>query len=149
MKTLEGIRNLAIGLGVMILLPMAVRVGTRLIIKGPSWEERSDLKKQLKEKKISKKEFEAQEEEYDTRRKAYEQYLFYISTISGVAAIAAGAMVAVPFLGMGLILGGVICLSLGYWDYWHHLDDTFKFISLILALIILIGAGYRVMRKKR
>ena len=142
MKMLENIRNIAIGLGIMVLYPMIIHVGTRLVVKEPRWSELYELKD-----KVSSREYKEKEKELKQQRKEYEKYYFYTSSIAGLVAIAAGTAIAVPFLGMGLIFGGVICLSTGYFSYWHELSDLFKLASLVLAFLILLGSGYGVMRK--
>ncbi len=123
----ENIRNISIGIGIMILLPLMTHVGTRLIIKDPPRSSYNSPVYKLEQKKFAK-------------------YYFYVTTVVGIAAIAAGIVSPLPFLGMGFILGGVFCITAGYFRYWDELNDLIKFISLLIALVLLVVSSFKFIR---
>jgi hypothetical protein len=63
--------------------------------------------------------------------RSFARVMFAISTVLGVIAIVLGAYLASHAVGAGLILGGISSLALGYWAYAMHLDDWFRFLSLL------------------
>ena len=138
---IENIRNIAIGIAVIILLPLILHVGVRLVVNEPSYPKLSGYAHESKEYQIML-------QEYDSELKIYTKHYFYIATVVGIIAIIAGLITPIPFLGMGFILGGVACLTHGYVIYWDKIHDLVKFISLLLALILLILSSYKVARNK-
>lgn len=147
MAMLETVRNASIGIAVMILLPTITYVGTRLLIKEPSYPSHVG---QDSEKYYKSEEYKIKMADYQNRKENFSKYYFYVSSVVGLLTIIAGAFVVpIPFLGMGFILGGTFCLMSGYFWYWDELDDIFKFISLIIALLILIISSFKLIKTKR
>lgn len=72
---------------------------------------------------------------------------FYITAVIGVIAIIIGTIIQNSYLGAGLILGGTICLLYGYIVHWSNISDTFKFISFLIALVVLIIGSFKFMKK--
>lgn len=138
---IENIRNMAIGIGVVILLPLILHVGVRLVVKEPSRPHTRNLS-------YESEEYQTLNQKYQSEQKIYEKYYFYIATVVGIVTIIAGVLTPMPFLGMGFILGGIVCLAHGYFRYWDEMHDLVKFISLLLALILLIISSYRFVRNK-
>lgn len=133
---IENIRNIAIGIGVMVLVPLITHVGIKLIIKEPA--HLTYQQRQAKDQAVLQK--------YESENKEFKKYYFYIAAIVGIIAIIVGIIVPIPFLGMGFILGGVICLASAYLGYWGELALLVKFISLLAALILLILASFKFVR---
>jgi hypothetical protein len=69
--------------------------------------------------------------------------LILIATPLGVAAILIGSFLKFHWVGLGLILGGFISIANGYSDYWTHLDDWVRYLSLLLAFCLAVFVGYR------
>ena len=146
MAMLENIRNISIGIAVMLLLPPITFVGTRLIIKEPSYPSSYDKG----ENYYKSEEYKTELASYQKGKKDFNKYFFYVSSVVGLMAIIAGAFVVpIPFLGMGFILGGTFCLISGYFFYWDSLNDIFKFISLLVALLILIISSFKLIKTKK
>ena len=139
---IENIRNLAIGIGIMILLPLMVHVGIRLIVKEP-------LYPQVDHNKYESEEYKSALQQYKVEKKSFEKYYFYIAAIIGIVFLIAGVLTPLPFLGMGFILGGIFCLVIGYFRYWDELSDLLKFISLLLAFILLIFSSFKFVKNKK
>ena len=73
----------------------------------------------------------------------FETYLFFVSVPMGIIAIIAGTLIPLQAVGTGLMFGGVLSITRGYWGYWAELPDPLRFVSLVVALIVLIVAGYK------
>ncbi len=114
--TVTNIRNLSMGLGISIMLPVAVYLIGNIISKQLGY--------------VS----------FSTDTKAIH---FYVSAIIGITSIIIGSLMKVPFLGLGFILGGTASLVLGYSLYWSGLNDILKLISLLIAIGLLVFIGYR------
>jgi len=146
---MENIRNIAIGIGIMILLPLITQVGARLIMKEPAYPHTShyaqaEMTQEERQQNVLKHEQEM--EQYQLALKEFEKYYFYITTVVGIIALIAGTFIQIPFLGMGFILGGVLCIVFGYLSYWQELNHWIKFASLLMALLLLILASFRFAR---
>ncbi len=150
MDALSQIRNLTLGLSVAVLLPMMVYWGVRIIMQEPMYPPypRED-KMTVKEQKEKREEHDKKVQEYIELRAKFDRFYFYTAAPIGLAALVAGALSRVPFLGVGLVLGGTACLTHGYWAYWNRLDALAKFISLLLALLLIIGLGYRIAAREQ
>lgn len=150
MDVMSQIRNLALGLSVAALLPMAVYWGVGIIMPAPMYPhypQIGDLPAQ--ERKVKKEEHEKKVQEYRELRVKFDRFYFYTAAPIGLVALIAGALSKVPFLGVGLVLGGTACLTHGYWTYWDTLDALAKFISLLLALLLIIALGYRIAAREQ
>jgi|GEM_PF-2861062 len=141
------IRNVSIGLGILILLPLAVNVGIDLVNPLPDREQFTTT--MPKTRYSSKEESVINQEAYDAAIQTYRKNYFYISTVFGLASIVIGTFISVPFLGTGFILGGVVCLTFGYVMYWNMIHKAIKFISLLLAIAFLVFMGYRLSARRR
>ena len=135
---IESIRNISIGLGVMIILPLVTHVGVDVIFKDHPHVYRGSYKQDSKEYI-----------EYTKKQEEFNEKHFYANVSVGIAAIVAGIIIEPPFLGMGLILGGVFCLSIGYLAHWSIISDIIKLLSLLAALVILILSGLRFSKGKK
>ena len=43
---------------------------------------------------------------------------------------------------------GIFSICDGYFNYWSELADVLKFVSLLIAFILLLFLGYRRLEKK-
>ena len=75
--------------------------------------------------------------------------LFYTALIVGLAAIIAGNFIFHGYLALtiGLTLGGLFTLVMGYFWYWHKFGLLIKFGSLIGALVLLLFIAFSRLRK--
>jgi hypothetical protein len=46
------------------------------------------------------------------------------------------------------MFGGIFSICDGYFNYWSELADVLKFVSLLIAFILLLFLGYRRLEKK-
>ena len=79
--------------------------------------------------------------------------VFYVSLFTALLLIIASLFIPVPAISVGLILSGIAVGIDGYWRTWNYLDARLKFISLIIAIVLLIAISfisfYRSKDKKR
>ena len=144
--------NFAIAMGIAILLPMLVLYGVNTFSPPPEWEDYHS--RQLYEEppagKITAEEkterLRLQQEASDkmqAARQQYQMHLFFTAVPAGLIAIIAGTFIRVPALGPGMVFGGVFTLAGGYLFNWQELSDPVKFVSLLIALIVLAVTAYR------
>ena len=127
----ENIRNVSIGIAVMILLPFTCHVGIELFLQPE--RARTDYLNWYK----------------SAERETYDKHYFVSMFIAGFVAILLGTFVVpIPSLGMGFILGGSFALIASYTSYWAKLAEIYRFISLIAALFLLIFSSFWLMRGK-
>lgn len=128
---------MAIGIGIMILVPLVTNVGTELIFKRPSfdWDAYPADSKEYKDAK----------DQYESENRRYKTNYFYVTSSVGIVSIIVG-IIAPATLGMGFVLGGVFSLVLGYMTAWDVLSDVFKFMTLLVALILLVLGSFRIIK---
>ncbi|MBP7088611.1 MAG: hypothetical protein KBB01_04855 [Candidatus Omnitrophica bacterium] len=147
-------KKFALGFGIAIILPMLVHYGVSTFSPAPKWdnyydnysyqrydkatpEERAQLDKERKEKnKI-----------WQEKLKIFQRNLFFVSVPVGIACIIIGAIMPIQAIGTGLMFGGIFSLTEGYMFYWSELQDWMRFLSLLVAFVVLIFVGYRKLAK--
>jgi len=84
------------------------------------------------------------QQEFDDARDSYNQAVFIILVILGLAAIVAGLVVKRHgVVANGLSLGGVLSLIIASVRYWPSAPDTIRFLILVVALGVLIWFGVK------
>ena len=145
-------KKFGFGFGIAVILPMLVHYGVSTFSPQPKWvdyygseyyqESTPEEKKELQEKRKKK------DDAFRSRRKVFEQRLFFIAIPVGIAAIITGAILAVQAIGAGLIFGGIFTLIDGYCCYWSELQDWMRFLSLLAAFIVIVFCGYMNLNNK-
>ncbi len=144
--------NFAIAMGIAILLPMLVIYGVKTFSPPPEWEdyhtrqlyeEPSPEKITPEEKAERARKQQEASERIKAARKQHQMHLFFTAVPIGLIAIIAGTFIRVPALGPGMVFGGVFTLVEGYLFNWQELSDPIKFVSLLIALIVLGITAYR------
>jgi len=141
-------RQLAIGFGIAIILPLLIYYGVRTVYPPPAMEqtpvaEQYNAQATPEERLKNAQKQRDRQTAYRTKAKVFARVLIVVSTPIGIAAIFAGAYVANVAVGTGLILGGTLTVAHGYWGYWSYADDWLRFVSLILGLVVLLFVGDR------
>ena len=67
---------------------------------------------------------------------------------AGIAAIVVGSFLSVQAIGAGLIFGGIFTITDGYCWYWTELEDWMRFLSLLIAFVVLVVIGYKKLNEK-
>lgn len=142
-------RQIAIGFGIAIIFPLLVYYGVRTVHAPPVWHSIvtapgfSSAETSSEEKQANQQKRRGQEQAYAAAAKDFARVLVVVSTPLGIAGILAGAYLANVAIGTGLILGGIFTVAHGYWGYWNYADDWLRFVSLLVALVVLVFVGYR------
>ncbi len=90
------------------------------------------------------------QKDFNDARKRYSRNIFIITAVVGIIGIAAGAILfGVEAVGAGLMGGGLLTILYGNIRYWEFFDNVMKFVILLAGLIILIGIGYWINRRRK
>ncbi|MBF0384432.1 MAG: hypothetical protein HQL27_01035 [Candidatus Omnitrophica bacterium] len=150
-------KKFALGFGIAVLLPMVVHYGVSTFNPAPKWrnyyqyeyynnyEEEKNASPEEKAKKQA--EIQKKDEDYRKAQNSFGKSLFLVAIPVGLAAIIFGSLTAVQAIGTGLMFGGIFTIIDGYCWYWSELQDWMRFVSLLVAFIVLIYIGYRKMAK--
>lgn len=147
-------KKFALGFGVAIILPMLVHYGVSTFSPAPKWRDRYEhgnyqqYKNATPEEKARlDRERDAREERWRNQQKTFQRHLFFVAVPLGIAAIIIGAVSTIQAIGTGLMFGGIFTLVDGYCWYWSELQDWMRFVSLLVAFVVLIFIGYRKLAK--
>ena len=147
-------RQFAIAFGVAALFAILVYYGVQIFRPLPEIHEDVVVSLRITPTtpegwKAREKEDSAKEEDYQNKLKAIDRAsqpffraLIFVATPLGIAAIVVGSYLRVQAIGIGLILGGILIITRGYWGYWDHLENWFRFVSVLLGICILGFVGY-------
>lgn len=147
-------KKFALGFGIAIILPMLIHYGVSTITPMPKWEDRyssnyyQDYQNATPEAKIEMKKQEEQKAQVlREKQRIFQRNLFFVAVPVGIFSILFGSVVAIQSVGTGFMFGGIFCLIQGYSFYWSELQDWMRFVSLLLAFVVLIFVGYRKLEK--
>lgn len=149
-------KKIALGFGIAIIFPMMVHYGFATFSTPPELPKYETLtyeritkeptEQDKKEESRKKEKNEKLTVEYQKEMKQYSENRFYVVVPLGILAIIIGIFIPLQAIGTGLIFGGVFSIIEGYLGYWYYLSNELRFISLLIAFIILIIAGYKKLR---
>jgi len=141
MKFLDIIRELALGFGIALLIPIVTHYIALVIHPRPAYPVAHDYKtKEEQANDLEMKLFKEQRVKSDTI------YLYVTFSICIITLIL-GTFISSAAIGMGFILAGLICLVQGFCMYLGSLSDGFKLCYFMLALLLLLFLSYRVSKK--
>ncbi len=147
-------KKFALGFGIAIILPMMVHYGVSTFSPRSSWRDYRDSGYYGSRQNASPEEKARLEKKRDEQikileegRRRFQRNLFLVAIPIGIIAIILGSLTAVQAIGTGLMFGGIFTLVDGYCWYWSELQDWMRFVSLLLAFIVLIYIGYRRLAK--
>lgn len=134
-------REIVSAILIAIIIPVIVHRGVNLMM--PRSVEEQNIRNKLYGPLT-----EQEKEKLNTVQKSRDNVLFVSDAVVGLIIVVIGLIVKVPALGIGLVLGGGMTMTTGYVLYWHYLSDLIIFLSLLLALVVLVIALYRYSLKK-
>ena len=143
-------KKFALGFGIAIILPMMVHYAVRTFSPPPQsknyiiiydWQKYQNAS--AADKAAMDKESKAAQEKYQKDEKRFQRHLFFVVVPVGLLAIIVGAFAGIQAIGSGLMFGGIFAVTDGYLSYWSQLDDAMRFVSLVIAFILLIAIGYK------
>ena len=144
-------KKIALGFGIAVVFPMLIHYGVSTFVHSPRWV---DYEVQLnpsdspQEKAQRQVEGQQKDKEYRAAEKRFQQHLFAFAVPLGLVALLIGAFLRLPAIGTGLMFGGIFSICDGYFNYWSELADAMKFVSLVVAFVLLIFLGYRRLERK-
>ena len=107
----------------------------------------------MKEPHLKNKKMEAEKNQLEKRmeveNKRFSRHLFFVAVPLGILAIIVGAFISIQATGTGLMLGGIFCVSDGYFHYWLELPDPLKYGSILIAFIVFLLIGYKKLEKNK
>jgi hypothetical protein len=147
-------KKFALGFGIAIILPMLVHYGVSTFSPPPKWQDRYDPsyyqrydKATPEERAQLDKERAEKDRIWRQKEKVFQSHLFAVAVPLGIASIVIGAILPIQAIGTGLMFGGIFSLTEGYMMYWSELQDWMRFLSLLIAFVVLIFIGYRKLAK--
>jgi len=138
-------KKIALGFGLAIIFPVMIHYGVSTFSPAPKFEsysKHSEFNKTATEQEKIQK-LEARE----SAQKQFEKHLYMVAVPLGLVAILIGAFSRVQSIGSGLMIGGIFSITDGYINYWSHLEDWMRFLSLLAAFVILLIVGYKKIEK--
>ncbi len=144
-------KKFAVGFGIAIILPMLIHYGVSTFSPSPKQSDYYQFNysaNDTPEQRIkARQDMQKKQEEFRISKKRFELHLFYVAVPLGIIAILFGASVPIQAVGTGLMFGGIFSVMDGYIWYWSELPDLLRFLSLLIAFIVLIFIGYRKLSK--
>jgi hypothetical protein len=141
-------RQIAFGFGIAVIFPLLVYYGVSTFYAPPKWQDfQSSTPLGANSTPEERREYADNQrrnrEAHDVAAKNFARVMVLVATPLGIAAILFGAYAGVHAVGTGLILGGIAAVACGYYGYWSYLDDWIRFVSLLVAFVILVIVGWR------
>jgi len=138
-------KKIALGFGLAIIFPMMIHYGVSTFSLEPKFE--SYAKQEEFNKTATPQEKIQKVEARESAQKQFEKHLYMVAVPLGLVAILIGAFSRIQSIGSGLMIGGIFSITDGYINYWSHLDDWMRFLSLLAAFAILLIVGYKKIEK--
>jgi hypothetical protein len=135
-------KKIALGFGIAVVFPMMIHYGVSSFVPRPKWQDYQ------MNGRPAPHVFAAQTPQYKAAEKRFQQHLFAVAVPLGLVALLVGAFLRLPAIGTGLMFGGIFSICDGYFNYWSELADVLKFVSLLVAFVLLVFLGYRRLERK-
>ena len=143
-------RLLVIGFGIAIIFPALIYNGVTTGYPAPKrteffpqFEMRPSPTAAVEERRAFEEQQRQRQEAFDAANRKFARVLLIVATVLGVAGILFGAALSAPASGVGLMLGGILSVGVGYFGYSNHLDDWWRFLSLSAGFAALLFVGHR------
>ncbi|MDD5006119.1 MAG: hypothetical protein PHS93_06430 [Candidatus Omnitrophica bacterium] len=149
------VKKFALGFGIAVIFPLMIHYGVRTFSPLPlaqNYQIENYYKRFQSappEEKVRLEKEKAQLENKERRDyRGFQRSLFFVAVPVGIAAIIIGLIMPIHSVGTGFMFGGILTLIDGYVWYWFELQDWMRFLSLLVALIILIFVGHQKFSEK-
>lgn len=148
-------KKFALGFGIAVIFPIMVHYGVSTFVHEPKWQDYYSGTKHYQSyqdaspeerAKIDAEYIEMENKGREAER-SFQKYLFIVAVPLGIAAIIMGSIIAIQAVGTGLMFGGIFSLIDGYCNYWSELADSMRFLSMLVAFVVLLFIGYRKLAK--
>lgn len=142
-KIFDGIRNAALSIGLMILLPLITTQIADIVFPRPARSSIVTTEYSRNQSSTQDTQRKKEQKNYNSLLQVAQQKQFYITGGSGLVILLAGTFTPIPTIGTGLILGGLSSLTFGYMQNWDGINKIVRLISLLCAVAILLFAGMK------
>jgi hypothetical protein len=135
----------AIEFGIAIIFPMLIYFGVRTFSPPPKLDALripNTPQPTPEERQKSADERQARQKRFEEQSRRHGTVLLLISVPMGIAAILCGSLITIPAIGVGLTFGGIFSVINGYLHYWKYLENWIRFVSLLVAFVVLLFVGY-------
>ncbi len=142
-------RQIAIGFGIAIILPLLIHYGVSTFRPPPKSQDMFQGRPALPpnatadERKEYADQTKQRQDAFNSAAREFARALAVISAPLGIIAILVGAYISFQAIGTGLIFGGIFSVGWGYWSYWSYLDDWIRFVSLLAGFAVLLFVGIK------
>jgi lipopolysaccharide export LptBFGC system permease protein LptF len=142
-------RQIAIGFGIAIVFPLLVYYGVCTFSSAPKWNDFHETAavytpNQTREELAARQEKQkAENAAWTEANRAFSLRLLCVAAPLGYIAIVLGSLRAASGLGSGFMFGGIFAVTIGYWFHWSFVEDWLRFVSLLIALAVLVFVAYR------
>jgi hypothetical protein len=140
-------RQIAIGFGVAIIFPMLIYYGVSTFSPPPNLrdvvqtENRPGATPEQRGEPANK--HKTVTTSYEEASRLFSLRLLCVAAPLGYAAILLGSFRMSSGLGAGFMFGGILSVVDGYLLYWSYIENWLPFVSLLVALALLIFVSYR------
>jgi hypothetical protein len=140
-------REIAIGFGVAIVFPLLIYYGVATFSHPPNWNDFhetvvSNPNATAEDRAARVEKHKAENAAYTEAARVFSLRLLCVSAPLDYIAIVFGSSRPASGLLTGLIFGGIFSVSNGYWWHWSYVDDWLRFVSLLIAMAMLIFVAY-------
>ncbi len=147
-------RQIAIGFGIAVIFPLLVFYGVSTFHPAPKYSDYRTTECMMlavtPEQRVEcTRRQRAMLDAHAAANKEFAWRLITVGTPLGLSAILIGAYSSIYEIGTGLILGGIVTVTFGYWSYWQYIADWARLGSLLVGFVILLFLGYRRVREIR
>ena len=157
---IDNIRSIAIIIALAVLIPLMINYGASTLVPKPSYPISDfkvgnsriageyDTKNFIKNGNYSAKELQKAKQQmqlyndYNAKKAKHYKTVFWVTVPAGILFILLGLLGRLGILDSGFILGGSLSIVSGYFTYWDSLSSAMRFVSLLVALILIIGVTY-------
>jgi len=136
--------NVALAIGIAILLPILSQMTVRIWAEPPEYGDYYQYypsdNKTVEEQKKAEGEARKKREIYERKQAEFNLQMFYVTFPLGILEIVAGFLLRRRItLAAGIIFGGLGTVAFCSFASWETLPGWTRYLSLIFALVLLIG----------
>lgn len=147
-------KKIALGFGIAIILPLLIHYGVSTFWHSPNFTDYqidNYYGKYERATPVEKAKLEKEKDElfnkWQRDEHLFQRALFYVAVPIGLIAILYGSLTSIQAVGTGLMFGGIFSVVDGYSCCWSLLDDWMRFLSLLIAFVVLLFIGYKKLAK--
>lgn len=149
----EFLKQLAVWFGIVALVPLVVWYGTSLVHAPPDGDKYQAAFNSIEERGVGAeddpakrrellKERHALQQKQDKESAAFKRTLFWVAYPVGLIALVVGSFLTIQSVGSALMFAGLSSATTGCYTYWDRMDASFRFGSLLVALVVVLAIGF-------